>query len=226
MVSLKFEYWSKIGGEAIDIITTRFGETLEKLAIVRNYYEFSAKITDQALLWMQNCKVLNHLEIVYSRNFDYDCINYLSQYCRNLRVLNLQDCPVQESLAPLAEGCPNLEELNMGGDSWLKEESLVGICTHQNLMVLHIGHFEHSDVDWAELNEPEKGKFVGKLLSVGTNLPNLQVLYIEKYWCHSVYIQDAMNKNRDEVEVKHNVREKLIDFDQVSKAEFENDDII
>ena len=68
----------------------------------------------------------------------------------------------------------------MGGDSWVKEEALVGLCKHQDLKIFHLGHFEHADVECIEIDEPEKGKFIGKLLASPTNLPNLQKLYLEK----------------------------------------------
>ena len=140
------------------------------------------------------------MEIVYSRNFDYDCIKFLSTYFKNLRILNLQDWPVQESFEPLATGCPLLEELNMSGDSWVKEEALVGLWKHQNLMIFHLGHFEHADIECLETDEPEKGKFIGKLLSSPTNLPNLKILFLEKC-CLSMYIENSIKQNRESVSI-------------------------
>ena len=125
--TIKVHYCVKIGGQAMELITKRFGDSLKNFSILRNYYEFSAKITDDALKNFEKCPNLEKLEIVYSRNLDWDCVKYLSLYCKNLRVLNLKDCPVQESLEPLALGCPYLEELNMSGDSWVKEEALIGL---------------------------------------------------------------------------------------------------
>ena len=49
LVTIKIEYCVKIGNQAIEMICNRFYETLENFSIIRNYYEFSAKITDEAL---------------------------------------------------------------------------------------------------------------------------------------------------------------------------------
>ena len=189
LVWFKIEYCIKIGGKALEMICNRFWESLASLSIIRNYYEFSAKIPDEALINFKNWHSLTHLEIVYCRNFDYDWIRNFSMYCKNLRYLNIQDCPVQESLEPLAEGCPYLEELNMGGDSWISENALVGLFQHKNLKIFHLGHFEHADIECVKtdvpvnydfkmnkeidnspmnkaLNEAEKGKYIGKLLQI------------------------------------------------------------
>ena len=163
LVTLKIHYCSKVGKLAIDAICNRFGPTLTTFSVIRNFYEFSAKIPDEALKTFEKCEVLQNLEIVYSRNFDYDCVKYISSFCRNLRLLNLSDCPIQESLEPLCTGCPFLEELNMSGDSWVKEDALVGLCKyrvhdendpqypykfgHQKLQILHLGHYEHADIE-------------------------------------------------------------------------------
>lgn len=198
--TIKIYYWVKVGEQAIELISNRFGDSLKSLWIYRNFNEFSAKITDEALISLEKWSKLEQLEIVYSRNFDWDWVNYLAIYCKNLKILNLKDCPIQESFEPLAQGCPFLEELNMSGDSWVKEEALVGLCKHQNLKIYYLGHFEHGDIDWLEIDEPEKGKFIGKLLSSPSNLPNLEKLFLEKWWL-SMYIQDSIMKNREEVEV-------------------------
>ena len=167
---------------------------------------------------------LEKLEIVYSRNFDWDWVKYLASCWKNLRVLNLKDCPIQESLEPLAESCPYLEELNMSGDSWVKEEALVGLCKHQNLKIYHLGHFEHGDVDCLEIDEPEKGKFIGKLLATETNIPNLQNLLLEKWWL-SMYIEDRVLSERPQVKVELIEPEKLYDFDSVEQDLLDGDNI-
>lgn len=38
---------------------------------------------------------------------------------KNLKYLCIRECPVQEDLGILSSGCPNLEELDMSGDSWV-----------------------------------------------------------------------------------------------------------
>jgi hypothetical protein len=233
LTTLKIHYCSKIGKQAIEAIWNRFGPTLATFSVIRNFYEFSAKIPDEALKSIEKWEVLQNLEIVYSRNFDYDCIKYISSYGRHLRLLNLSDWPIQESLEPLCTGCPFLEELNMSGDSWVKEDALVGLCKykvhdesdkqypykfgHQKLQILHLGHYEHADIEWMEYDEPEKGKFLGKLLGTPWNLPSLKFLYLNK-WCLSPYIQDILLKYRENVTVE-TVDNELIEFAK-SKNDF------
>lgn len=125
--TFRVEYCTKIGKQAMDLVCNRFGDTLENFSIIRNYYEFAAKIKDDSLEAFKRCKKLQQLEIVYSRHFDYECINNFAKYCKNLRVLNLKDCPIQEPFEPLNQGWPYLEELNLSGDSWTKVEALVSL---------------------------------------------------------------------------------------------------
>ncbi|CAI2370613.1 unnamed protein product [Moneuplotes crassus] len=198
--TLKIHYCVKIGEKSIELINERFCDSLKSFSIYRNYLEFSAKITDKCLKAFEKSTKLETLEVVYCRNFDWDCVSNIATCCKNLKVLNLQDCPIQESFEPLAEGCPYLEELNMSGDSWVKEEALVGLCKHKNLKIYHLGHFEHGDVDCLDIDEPEKGKFIGTLLSCEDNLPNLQVLHLEKC-CLSMYIEDRIKNKRPDVEI-------------------------
>ena len=42
--TIKIHYWVKVGEQAMELINSRFGETLKTFSIFRNYYEFSAKI--------------------------------------------------------------------------------------------------------------------------------------------------------------------------------------
>ena len=117
---VKIEYCTKVGDQAIQFISKRFYHCLEEISIIRNYYEKAARISDEAFLYLQNCPLLQKIEIIYSRKFDEKLAVNLSQNFLKLRVLNLAFCPVHVSLEPLSYGCPNLEELNLMGDSWVK----------------------------------------------------------------------------------------------------------
>jgi len=76
----------------------------------------------------------------------------LSLSLKNLEYLRFHSCPVQESLSPLVKGCPNLIELDISGDSWIKASLLQGISTHKTLQFLHLGHIEHSDMYCDKIN--------------------------------------------------------------------------
>ena len=79
--------------------------------------------------------------MIYSRKFDEKLGLYLSEIpFEKLVVLNLASCPIQVSLDPLTSGCPNLEELNLSGDSWVKRQGILGIAKHPKLMILHFVH--------------------------------------------------------------------------------------
>ena len=78
-------------------------------------------------------------------------------------------------------GCPALEELDLSGDSWVKRQGLLGIARHPSLIVLRLGHFEHSDFKCSEVisEHPPKGFFVAGVFDKPENFPNLRVLYLE-----------------------------------------------
>lgn len=45
----------------------------------------------------------------------------------------------------LGTTCPVLREVDMSGDSWVHESTLVGLAKHPNIRTFHMGHFQHSD---------------------------------------------------------------------------------
>jgi F-box and leucine-rich repeat protein 2/20 len=52
---------------------------------------------------------------------------------------------IQEDLSVLATGCPNLQEIDMSGDSWVSTLQITGVAKHPNLKIFHLGHFDHGD---------------------------------------------------------------------------------
>lgn len=117
---VRFEYCTKIGDLAIQSLTKRYWQSLEEVAIIRNYFEKTAKISDDSFKQLQNCQKLKKLELTYSRRFEDKIALNLGKNFPKLKVLNLSHCPIQVTLEPLCDGCPNLEELNLGGDSWVR----------------------------------------------------------------------------------------------------------
>jgi F-box/leucine-rich repeat protein 2/20 len=62
----------------------------------------------------------------------------------------------------MATGCPNLVEIDLSGDSWVKRVAFLGLSNHPKLKILRLGHFEHADSDCdSKLKEfPPKGLYI------------------------------------------------------------------
>lgn len=148
LTKVRFEFCTRIGDETIKALAHAYSRQLKDLAVVRNYYEKVSKISDACFTYLQPCTNLLNLSIIYSRKFEDHLALNLS--LRHLQTLNLSGCPIHVTLEPLASSCPHLEELNLSGDSWVKRQALLGIAKHPNLMVFHMGHFEHSDFKCSE----------------------------------------------------------------------------
>jgi F-box/leucine-rich repeat protein 2/20 len=104
---------------------------------------------------------LRILEIDYSRKFGLKIADSLASHMVNLQKLMLKNCPILVSLEPLSRGCPNLIEVSMAGDSWVRKVALAGLATHPNLKIFHLGHFEHSDCECSELFPQEDNVLKG-----------------------------------------------------------------
>lgn len=91
---------------------------------------------------VKNCPNLKRIEIDFSREFEEQAMIAL-QRLKNLKYLRLSSCPLFASF-PAFE---NLIELDLSGDSWLRHEVLVAVSNFPRLIVFHMGHYEHSDVD-------------------------------------------------------------------------------
>jgi len=91
---------------------------------------------------------MKEIKIKYSRKFEENICNYLSQSFPNLSKLSLISCPIGISDCEKLGNkyLPNLIELDMSGDSYLSKESLNILSLNlPALKVFHLGHFEHSD---------------------------------------------------------------------------------
>ena len=139
----------------IEKIAITQGKHLESLIIKRNFLEKTSKITDKSIGTLsKNCPNLKHLTIDYSRKFEMDLAINLSLNLRNLEVLLLPNCPVIVDMSPLVTACPILAEVSLAGDSWVRKICLMGLSQHPNIKILHLGHFEHSDVECKDLLPP------------------------------------------------------------------------
>lgn len=125
------------------------GTALKSLAVVRNFTEKLARISDAALFDLQaHCPNLQHLEVVFTRKFDAKIGQYLgSGSLRNLVYLDLSHCTIPSSLEALAAGCPRLTEFKLAGDAWIRDLVFKSIAKHPAIKVFHMGHYEHSDCD-------------------------------------------------------------------------------
>lgn len=65
------------------------------------------------------------------------------QRLKQLTYLRLSSCPLVYNFPAFQ----NLKELDLSGDSWVRQEVLIAVSKFPLLMVFHIGHYEHSDVD-------------------------------------------------------------------------------
>ena len=69
--TLRFEYCTRIGDEAIQLIAETNKSHLRALAVVRDFWEASATISNKSLTSLaQNCPNLTQLHIHHSREFE------------------------------------------------------------------------------------------------------------------------------------------------------------
>ena len=76
----------------------------------------------------------------------------------------------------------------MRGDSWIKKEAIIGLCGHQSLQILHMGHVEHSDMYCEKLDLVAHNKEspidliieVALAIEAKGHLPSLCTLWIEE----------------------------------------------
>ena len=119
-----------------------------------------------------------------------------------MKYLNLKECPIQFDLAILNISCPNLVEVDISGDSWVRAISLAGLAKHEKMKTLHLGHLEHGDTECdKDLEEyPPNGIFIIDLFKNPNNFRLLGRLYLEQK-CGLTYWLDLklkeMRKNLD-----------------------------
>lgn len=81
----------------------------------------------------------------------------------------------------LSEGCPYLEEIDMGGDSYVTAASLLGLSKHPYLKIFHLGHYNHGDSQCDENLEeyPPDGMFIENLFKKQELFPKLHLIFLE-----------------------------------------------
>ncbi len=87
----------------------------------------------------------------------------------------------------------------------------MGISKHPNLMVLHMGHFEHSDFNCSEsyTEHPPKVYFLSGLFDSPENFPSLNLLWLERDCNFSTLLESLLKKVRPKLVVRMHVQEKL-----------------
>jgi len=211
---IRLEYCPMIGEEAIKVIARTMGANLRELAVVRNFTEKLAKISDSAFFELSNhCPNLKRLEILYSRRFGDKLGEYLgSGTLQNLEYLDLSNCTIVTSLESLCTGCPNLKEFKLAGDSWIRDLVLRSIAKHKNIRTFHLGHYEHSDCDCKSVVPQDpvfsdysaQGVQVSSIFKDQQNFSALETLYLEKNCEMTKFLTQMIGKYRPELRIRFN----------------------
>lgn len=209
---IRIEYCSRVGNKCLEILAKRFSKSLKQLEIIRNCYEKCSKINDDGLESLKYSPKLEILAINFSRKFREKIHIHLASYFPKLKVLNLKECPIQEDLSVLKNGCPLLEEVNLSGNSWVKSISLMGLSKHPNIRIFHLGHFEHSEIDCDDnLQEyPPKGMFIEALFQKSEAFPKLHTLYLEQECSLTYWLDVRIKKIRPKLSLKYTQRDNLL----------------
>jgi len=168
---------------------------------------------------------------VYSRKFDENLCKNIGSGLSKLQKLNLSFCPIQTDMRHIVTGCPELNELVLAGDSWVSKKVLYSIAKHPMLMFFHLGHFEHSDVDCANVVSKDpvfsaysaKGYTVAKVFDDPSNFPKLKYLYLEKYCELTDFLVTWISKFRPSLQINFNANMSAIDS-QIEEDEFDEDE--
>ena len=209
---IRIEYCARVGNKTIEILAKRFEKHLIQLDIIRNCFEKCSKISDEGLESMKYVPNLEQLSLNYSRKFRENAHVHLGHYLHNLKVLNLRECPLQEDLSILKIGCPLLEEVNLSGNSWVKSTCLMGLSKHDNIRILHLGHFEHSETSCDDnLQEyPPKGMFIEAVFKKKESFPKLHTLYLEQECSLSYWLDVRIKKIRSLLTIKYTQTDNLL----------------
>ena len=218
--AVRVEYCSRLGEKSLELVLKRFGGSLKQLHVIRNCFEKCSKITDKFIQNFSHAPKLEHVSLVFMRSFgDHFHVN-LAMSLHNLRILNIRECPIQEDFSILCEGCPQLEEVNMSGDSWVKCLTIRGLSKHKKLRILHLGHLEHAEGQCDKgLGEfPPKGMYIEALFQDSDAFINLRKLYLEQI-CGLTYWLDVRIKNlRPNLEIKYTLFDRTLSLGQFIKS--------
>lgn len=209
---IRIEYCTKIGDGCVELMGAQFRENLRELHIVRNIYEKTAKISDDAIKHLKFCPNLERLSLVHTRKLREQFHLNVAEFLPNLKYLNIRNCPLQEDLSILAVKCPLLEEVDMSGDSWVKSVSILGIAKHKKIRIYHLGHFEHGDTSCdKDLQEyPPKGLFLESMLKNLSNFPSLSQLYLEQECSLTYWLDVRIKKLRPGLEIRYTITDNII----------------
>ncbi|KAL4493120.1 hypothetical protein ABPG72_003205 [Tetrahymena utriculariae] len=209
--SVKLDYCSRVGDQVIQIFAQRYRDNLTELQIIRNCFEKCAKISDEGISYLKDCPNLQRLNITYSRKFRESIHINISKNLHQLRYLCLKECPLQEDLSVLVQGCPQLEEVNLSGDSWVTSLSLVGLSKHPYLKILHLGHYDHGDTNCDENLEeyPPKGMFIEGIFKNKNAFQKLHLLFLEQNCSLTYWLDVRLQKIRPKLTIRYTPAENL-----------------
>jgi len=217
---MRVEYCSRLGEKSLELVLKRFGDSLKELHIIRNCFEKCSKITDKFIQNLSYAPKLENISLVFMRSFgDRFHIN-LANSLHNLKVLNIRECPIQEDFTVLCEGCPQLEEVNMSGDSWVKCLTIKGLSKHKKLRVLHLGHLEHAEghCDKGLGEFPPKGMYVESIFQDQNAFVNLRQLYLEQICGLTYWLDVRIKALRPNLEIKYTLFDRTVSLSQFIKA--------
>ena len=217
---MRVEYCSRLGEKSLELVLKRFGDSLKELHIIRNCFEKCSKITDKFIQNLSYAPKLENISLVFMRSFgDRFHIN-LANSLHNLKVLNIRECPIQEDFTVLCEGCPQLEEVNMSGDSWVKCLTIKGLSKHKKLRILHLGHLEHAEghCDKGLGEFPPKGMYVESIFQDQNAFMNLRQLYLEQICGLTYWLDVRIKALRPSLEIKYTLFDRTVSLSQFIKA--------
>lgn len=208
---IKLEYCDHVGDKVVQLFANKFSKNLRSLVIIRNCFEKCAKISDAGIKSLQQCPDMTKLQITYSRKFRENFHIYISSFLHRLRYLGIRECPLQEDLSVLTEGCPLLEEIDMSGDSYVTASSLIGLSKHPNLKVLHLGHYNHGDSQCDENLEeyPPDGMFIENLFKKQDLFCKLHLIYLEQSCSLTYWLDVRLQKIRPKLTIRYTPAENL-----------------
>jgi len=107
----------------------------------------------------------------------------------------------------------------------VKRQGLLGIAKHPTLMVLHLGHFEHSDFNCSETisEHPPKAFFIAGLFDKPEYFRNLKTLYLESDCNFTPLLEDLIQKARLDLQIRLHKEPALIGEALVRNEDGEND---
>ena len=116
-------------------------------------------------------------------------------------------------MEPLIQGCPELAELKLAGDSFIRKLVLQSITQLPNLSVFHLGHFDHSDAECKKVIPQDsvfsgystKGVVVAQTFEDKGNFRKLAILYLEKHCDLTPFLANMITtRYRPKLDIRYN----------------------